>query len=566
MKDSLSSLRHSAAHLVGHAVSELFPGTLLTIGPATSDGFFYDCLPTTNFKEEDLVTITERMNQLVKQDLPLLHKQISKQEAYELFKHNPFKLELLDQIPGETVGLASQGDFHDLCRGGHVASTGLLKYFKLTGISGSYWRADKSKQALQRISGIVFFTEQELEDFEKKQEELLEYDHRKLGKQLDYFSFHEEGVGFPFFHPKGKRVINILTQYMRTLREEYNYQEIETPTMLSDSLWRRSGHYSFYKENMYFSEIDETNYAIKPMNCPGSILVYKNRPRSYRELPLKLAEFGHVHRHELSGTLHGLMRVRAFTQDDVHIYCTLDQIEEQITTILHIALQVFSRVGFSKISLALSTKPSKALGDEEQWAVATNALKQALENSGKTYKIQQGEGAFYGPKIDMSIEDAMGRLWQCGTIQVDFFQAENFDLSYVSTEGTKERPVIIHSTIYGSLERFFAIVLEHHKGALPVWLAPLQVTILTITDAQKPYAEKVLAQLKEHKIRAEIDQSSDHISIKIRSAQREKTPLMLVIGEKEVAQSTVTVRYLDGKQEMGISCDDFMTKNHLKVV
>jgi len=550
MKDSLKNLRHSAAHLLGHAVSDLFPGTLLTIGPATEEGFFYDFLPRTNFKEQDLIAITARMKEIAEKNLSLDHKLIPKEEARTLFKNNPFKLELIDQIPDEQVGLATQGDFYDLCRGGHVASTGLLKHFKLTNISGSYWRADKTKQALQRISGVVFFTEQELADYEKKQEELATYDHRKLGKQLDLFSFHEEGVGFPFFHPKGKKVINILTDYMRKLHAEHNYQEIETPTMLNESLWKQSGHYNFYKENMYFSEIDTVTYAIKPMNCPGSILVYNNRPRSYRELPLKLAEFGHVHRHELSGVLHGLMRVRAFTIDDAHIYCTISQIEEQITTILAMAFTVLQRVGFTKISLGLSTKPAKAMGDAAHWESATAALRNALEKTGKPYTVHEGEGAFYGPKIEIGIEDAMGRSWQCGTIQVDFFQSENFDLTYTSSTGTQERPIIIHQAIFGSLERFFAIVLEHYKGALPLWLAPIQAKVLTIADAYIPYGQEAVNFLKNNGVRVEFDNSSDHISLKIRSAQREKVPMMIIIGKNEVAQSTVTIRYGDGAQEV----------------
>lgn len=548
-KNDLQALRHSAAHLLAHAVSELYPQTLLTIGPATEDGFFYDMLPEKNFKEEDLPLITARMQEIVKKDYPLEHTQIPKDKARKLFANNPFKLELIDQIPGDTVGLATQGDFYDLCRGGHIASTGLLKHVKLLSISGSYWRADRNNQPLQRISGVAFFTEQELQAYEQLQLELQLYDHRRLGKQLDLFSFHDEGIGFPFFHPKGKRVINTLTAYMRKLQLDNNYQEISTPTMLSDELWKRSGHYEFYHDKMYFSVIDDKTYAIKPMNCPGSILVYKTRPRSYRELPLKLAEYGHCHRHELSGVLHGLMRVRAFTQDDAHIYCAPEHLETEILTIITMVMQMLTKFDLQDIKFAISTRPEKYMGSPELWATATQALTQALVTSGVTYTIKEGEGAFYGPKIEVVIQDSMGRNWQCGTIQVDFFQPENFDLSYVSSQGVKERPVIIHQAIFGSLERFFAILLEHYKGNLPFFLAPVQIKILTVTDAQKEYARTLLTQLKNMGIYAELDETSDPLSGQIKTAQQEKIPWMLIIGKKEAENGTVTLRHHDGKQE-----------------
>lgn len=559
-QNDLKVLRHSAAHLAAQAILELFPATKLTIGPATEEGFFYDILPMHNLKEEDLALIEKRMHELSQKNYAITHAEISKTEACELFKDNPFKMELIDQIPGDTVGLSVQGDFKDLCRGGHVGHTGDIKYFKLLGLSGSYWRADRSNQALQRIHGTAFFTQQELEDFEKHREEIQQYDHRRLGKQLDYFSFHEEGVGFPFFHPKGKSVLNTLVRYMRKLHETHNYQEIETPTVLSDELWRRSGHYAHYKDNMYFTFVDDNSYAIKPMNCPGSILIYKSRPRSYRELPLKLAEFGHVHRHELSGVLHGLMRVRAFTIDDSHTYCTLDQIEDQIKNALDIAFTVLSKFEFKDISLALSTRPEKSMGSDESWNKAIQALHNALKAYGRPYKVQEGEGAFYGPKIEIKIRDAMNREWQCGTIQVDFLMPENFGLQYVSSGGALERPIIIHAAIYGSLERFFAIVLEHFKGHLPFWLSPEQIRILTITDKQEAYAQDLLSKLKKHGLRVELDNSSDQISAKIKSAQLNKIPWMLVIGQKEVDNNAVSVRYADGKQEMGISFDKLIQK------
>ena len=558
--EKIMALRHSAAHLLAHAVSELYPDTILTIGPATQEGFFYDLLPKRNFKEEDLPLIEARMKEIAARNLPLTHEQMSKEEARILYKNNPYKLELINDIPGTTVGIARQGNFYDLCKGGHVEKTGLLKQVKLTGISGSYWRAERTNQALQRISGIVFFTQEELQAHEKAKEEAAKYDHRRIGKQLDLFSFHDEGVGFPFFHPKGKLVINLMVEYMRSLQTQHNYQEISTPLMLSDELWRRSGHYAHYKDKMYFCMIDEQSYAVKPMNCPGSILVYKTRPRSYRELPLKLAEYGHVFRHELSGVLHGLMRVRAFTQDDAHIYCMPSHIEQEVITIINMTYTMLKKFGFNDIDVTISTKPEQAMGSDELWQKATDALKKALEVVKIPFSISAGEGAFYGPKIEFRIKDSMGREWQCGTIQIDFFQPENFDLHYVASSGQRERPVMIHQAIYGSLERFFAIILEHYKGHLPFWIAPVQIKILTITDAQKSYAQSIQEALSGHGLRIELDETSDQISGKIKRAQEEKIPWMLVIGQKEVDNNTITLRYIDGKQEFGLSLEQVITK------
>lgn len=556
----LEQLRHSAAHLLAHAVSELFPKTLLTIGPATAEGFFYDLLPVENFKEADLPAIEKRMLEIAGRNLAITHKQISKEEARAIFKDNPFKLELIDQIPGDTVGLASQGDFHDLCKGGHVASTGLIKHFKLQNISGSYWRANRDGQVLQRISGTAFFSADDLKAYEQRREDALRYDHRRLGKELDLFSFHEEGPGFVFFHPKGKTVINLMTSYIRTLLNKAGYLEVSTPIMLSDELWKQSGHYAHYKNNMYFTTIEDRSFAIKPMNCPGAILVYKERPHSYRELPLRLAEFGLVHRFELSGVLHGLFRVRAFTQDDGHIFCTEDQIEQEVLTTIKHTYQVLKRFNFNDIKVYLSTRPENSMGTDEWWQKATKSLEQALTKASVPFKINEGEGAFYGPKIEFHIEDSMGRTWQCGTIQVDPFLPQNFDLSYVTSEGTKARPVMIHRAIYGSLERFFGVLLEHTKGHLPFWISPVQITILTVTDEQKPYAQDVLEKLTSAGIRTTMDMSSDPLSGKIKTAQLQYVPWMLVIGKKEAANNQVTIRYLNGTQEMGISIDQLLKK------
>lgn len=560
MNKSLETLRHSAAHLLAHAVLELFPNTQLTIGPATPQGFFYDLLPETNFKESDLPIIEAKMREIQKRALPLTHTQMSKNEARKLYKNNPFKLELIDGIPGDTVGIAGQGEFFDLCRGGHVASTSDIKHFKLLAISGAYWRADKKNQPLQRISGTAFLTAEDLAAYEQQIEDAQKYDHRRLGKQLDLFSFHEEGVGFPFFHPKGKLVLNTLTNYLRGLLEKAGYVEIQTPMMLSDELWKQSGHYAHYKDNMYFCCIEEKNYAIKPMNCPGSILLYKERPRSYKELPLRLAEFGLVHRFELSGVLHGLFRVRAFTIDDAHIYCTPDQIEEEVLKAIRLNVDVFKKFGFTNIDVGLSTRPANAMGSEALWEKATAALGSALTSAGITYKVNEGDGAFYGPKIEFGIKDSMGREWQCGTVQLDFFQPENFDLQYVASGGAKERPVMIHRAIYGSFERFFAIILEHFKGNLPFWIAPVQIKVLTITDEQKPYAKKIQEQFHALGVRTELDESGDQISGQIKSAQIDKIPWMLVIGKKEDENQTITLRYLDGKQEFGLSFEKIREK------
>lgn len=558
--EKLYNLRHSAAHLLAQAVVEIFPDTLLTIGPATDDGFFYDFQPSRTFKEDDLNAITARMHEIVARKLPITHEPMAKDAARKLYKDNKFKLELIDGIEGDTVGIARQGDFYDLCKGGHVANTSELGNFQLLYVSGSYWRADRNNDPLQRIYGTAFETAQELATFRQQREDALKYDHRKIGKELDLFSFHLEGTGFPFFHAKGKRILNTMTDYLRDLLSKANYQEVGTPAMLSDELWRRSGHYAHYKDNMYFCDVENKQYAVKPMNCPGAILIYQERPRSYRELPLRLAEFGHVHRFELSGVLHGLFRARAFTIDDGHIFCTREQIAQEVKTGIDLTYQVLKRFGFDTINVAVSTKPENAMGDDALWETATNALTDSLTAAGITYVIQEGEGAFYGPKIEFHIKDSMGRSWQCGTIQIDFFQPINFDLTYVASSGTKERPVMIHRAIYGSFERFLGILIEHYKGALPFWISPVQARVLTITDEQKPYAHHVAQQLEAAGIRVEIDQSSDPLAGQIKAAQVAKIPWMVVIGGKEAAQNTVTLRHRDGKQEFGLSVNDLIEK------
>lgn len=559
--EKMEQLRHSAAHLLAHAISELFPTTLFTIGPATEQGFFYDFLATPTLKEDDLFVIEARMYDIATRNLPITHEFVSKEKARELFKNNKFKLELIDNLEESLVGISRQGDFYDLCRGGHVGSTGELKHFRLLNISGVYWRGDKNNPQLQRVSGVVFATAQELAAFEKQREEALKYDHRKIGKELDLFSFQAEGTGFPFFHPKGMVVINELKAFMRGLLAQYGYHEIATPIVLNESLWKTSGHAYHYRENMYFLTIEDTSYAIKPMNCPGAFLVYKNRPHSYRELPMRLAEMGICHRHELSGVLHGLFRVRAFTMDDTHIFCTPAQLEGEIDRVLNqIIFKVLAKVGFEKIRLALATRPEKSMGSDEQWERATAALRLALEASNRPFVVNEGEGAFYGPKIEVGIEDSMGRVWQCGTVQVDFCQPENFDLTYIASSGAKERVVVIHHAIYGSLDRFFGILLEHHKGHLPFWLAPVQARVLTISADQEEYGTAVLKKLFAAGMRVEIDASADALSAKIKAAQIEHVPWMIIVGGKEAAAGTVTLRKTDGTQEMGLSVETLIER------
>jgi len=557
----LHDLRHSAAHLLAQALCELYPGTLLTLGPVTDDGFFYDFLPPQGtISEADLPAIEEKMKEISARNLPIVQKEISKEEARELYKDNPFKLELIDGIEEDTIGLSCQGDFCDLCRGGHTTSTGDIKNFKLLYVAGSYWRADKDKQALQRVYGTAFETKKELDTYLQRREDALKYDHRRIGKELDLFSFQPEGVGFPFFHPKGKQIFNLLVEYVRRILTQNGWQEIATPIMLSEKLWHQSGHYEHYRDNMYFSDVDDKRYAIKPMNCPGGCLIYKNRPRSYRELPLRMSEIGLVHRHELSGVLHGLLRVRAFTQDDGHIYCTPEQIESEVLREIQTITKAMRDLGFENVSIALSTKPDNAMGDNALWQQATDALASSLKKAGLEYTVQEGEGAFYGPKIEFMIEDSMGRVWQCGTIQVDFFMPENFDLEYVTNEGTTARPVMIHRAMFGSFERFLGILLEHYKGRLPFWLAPVQARVLTITDEQRPYAQKLFDTLKQHNIRIELDESSDQISTQIKAAQLQQIPWMLVVGKKEVANNTITLRHRDGKQEFGLTVDQLLER------
>lgn len=556
----LAVLRHSVAHLLAQAMLQLYPKTQLTIGPSTQDGFFYDFLPETNLKETDLELVSTRMKELAAKNYPITHEEISKTEARKIFANNPFKMELIEGIPGETVGLSRQGDFIDLCRGGHVKSTGEIKHFLLTGLSGSYWRADQTKAALQRISGTAFFTEQDLKQYLHQKEQAALYDHRKLGKEMDLFSFQEEGTGFPFYHPKGAFIINHLKEFIRDIWRNNGYHEIITPTTLDVCLWKQSGHYDHYKKHMYFCTVENKEYAIKPMNCPGSILIYKQNLHSYKELPLRLAEFGHVHRFELSGVLHGMFRTRAFTIDDTHMYCAPEQLEKQIVSSVATIDKVLTTFGFSTIQYAVSTKPENAIGSDDLWNTAIDALKNGLTKAGKTFEIYEGEGAFYGPKIEVTIHDSMGRAWQCSTVQVDFFMPQNFNISYINNKGEKQHPVIVHQALVGSLERFFGVMLEHFKGHFPFWLCPTQIKVIPITEKQLDYAQNIATQLKKIGLRVELDDNNETLSAKIKVAQLERIPWMLVVGQKEQDANTITLRLTDGKQEHGLTLDAILAK------
>lgn len=553
----LNDLRHSVAHLVAHAVVQLFPGTKLTIGPVTETGFFYDFLPPRNFREEDLPIIEQRMRELAAKDYKIEGGQFDKAYAREVFKDNPFKLELIDGIPGDKVGIYTQGDWSDLCRGGHLASTGELKYFKLTSISGSYWRADRNGQPLQRITGIAFASQEDMDAYLQKVEEAKLYNHRYLGKQLDLFSFHDEAPGMVFFHDKGLKIYNKLVAFSRQLQQK-DYQEIKTPVMLNESLFKTSGHYDNYRENAYVTDVDDHNHWVRPMNCPCGVLVYKTKPHSYRELPLRLAEYGLCHRYELSGVLHGLFRVRTFTQDDAHIFCMPEQLNDEVKKVLDLVKAIYAPFGFTKISYKVSTRPEKSMGSDELWATATAALEQALKEQNCAYEIQEGEGAFYGPKIEIKIEDAMGREWQCGTVQIDFNMPINFELEYVKSDQSRGVPVMVHRAIYGSIERFLGILIEHYKGRFPFWLAPEQIRVVTISEKQSAYALKLRDQLREHHYYAEVDDSSDKISAKIRQAQVDQIPWMLVIGKQEEEKQTVTLRKVTGEQIADVPFDQLL--------
>ncbi|MCX8033461.1 MAG: threonine--tRNA ligase [Thermoleophilia bacterium] len=545
----LEVMRHSAAHILAHAVLELYPGAKFAIGPAIKDGFYYDFEFPVAVGEDILPLLEQTMRDLSAKRLPFLRRELSREEALEVFAHQPYKLELIREIPAnETLTVYQVGEFVDLCRGPHVPDTGYVKAFALTAMAGAYWRGRSDNPMLTRIYGVAFATQQELKEHLERLEMARQRDHRKLGRELGLFSFHDEGPGFPFFHPKGMRVINALLEYWRREHAAAGYEEVKTPVILDRSLWERSGHWDNYKDNMYFTRIEETDYAIKPMNCPGGILVYKSEQRSYRDLPMRLAELGLVHRHELSGVLHGLFRVRAFTQDDAHIFCLPEQVEQEVLGVIDLVSRMYRTFGFDKVHVELSTRPAKSIGTDEMWNQAESALARALERAGLDYQLNPGEGAFYGPKIDFHVEDVMGRTWQCATCQLDFAMPERFELEYVGRDNQPHRPVMLHRVVLGSIERFLGILIEHYGGALPAWLAPVQAVVVPVADRHAAYAKQVESALREVGVRVETDTRSESVAKKIRDGEVAKVPFLLVVGDREEEGGTVSVR-IRGERE-----------------
>ena len=553
-------LWHSASHLMAYAIETLYPNTKFAIGPAIDSGFYYDMDLDHRFVEEDFQAIEKKMIELAREDLKIVRVDITRDAAINYFKEKgqDYKVELIEDLAeDEPITLYQMGEFTDLCRGPHLESTKKIKAVKLLSIAGAYWRGDSNNKMLQRIYGIAFDKKKKLDEYIEKREEAEKRDHRKLGRELDLFSMHEEGPGFPFFHPNGMIIRNNLLSWWKNVLQERGYGEILTPVILNEDLWHRSGHWDHYKENMYFTEIDEEGYAVKPMNCPGSTLIYSTTPHSYRDLPLRYAEFGLVHRHELSGALHGLFRVRSFTQDDAHIYCLPNQIKSEVFEIIDLANLLYDTFGF-KYSVELSTRPDDYMGDLESWNEAEKALKEALEEKGMPYTINEGDGAFYGPKIDYHLEDAIGRTWQCGTIQLDFQLPQNFELTYVAEDGSKKRPVMLHRALFGSVERFMGILIEHFAGKFPLWLSPVQVEIIPVSEKFKPYAGEVFDQLKKAGIRVKIDERAEKVGYKIREAQLKKVNYMLVIGEKETASHKLSVRKRSGEEVKDVEVSKFI--------
>ena len=551
---------HTSAHIMANAVMRLFPGVKFAIGPAIDNGFYYDFDTEHRFTPEDLEKIEAEMAKIVKESLVMERYEMPRDEALEYFKtHNePYKVDLIENLPeDEAISFYKQGEFIDLCAGPHLRDTSKVKAVKLLSIAGAYWRGDEKNKMLQRIYGTTYEKKKDLEEYLNRLEEAKKRDHRKLGKELDLFSMHEEGPGFPFFHQKGMVIRNILENFWREEHEKRGYGEIKTPLILNEALWHQSGHWDHYKENMYFTNIDDNDYAIKPMNCPGSILVYKSKMYSYKDFPLRMGELGLVHRHELSGALHGLMRVRSFTQDDAHLFMLPSQIKEELIKTIELADYIYNVFGF-KYHIELSTRPENSMGTEEQWEIATNSLREALEEKGIEYILNEGDGAFYGPKIDFHLEDAIGRTWQCGTIQLDFQMPERFDLTYIASDNEKKRPVMIHRTILGSIERFMGILIEHYAGRFPTWIAPVQTIVLPISDKFNDYAQGVRKQLADNGIRVELDNRSEKIGYKIREAQLQQIPYMLIVGEKEVQEKLVSLRSRDIGDAGQVTLEDFI--------
>lgn len=558
----LLALRHTAAHILAQAVKRLYPEVKLTIGPAIENGFYYDFDSNETFTAAMLEDIEKEMKNIVKENLKLERFVLSREEAIKLMKEKdePYKIELIEGIPeNEELSFYKQGEFIDLCAGPHVESAGKVKAFKLLSVAGAYFRGDENNKMLQRIYGTAFASKEELKEYLNMLEEAKKRDHRKLGKELKLFALMEEGPGFPFFLPNGVVLKNALIDYWRELHKKYGYIEIETPIILNRELWETSGHWFHYKENMYTVNIDEEEFAIKPMNCPGGMLVYKSETHSYRELPIRAAEMGRVHRHELSGALHGLMRVRAFTQDDAHIFMLPEQIKDEIKGVISLIDEIYTRFGF-KYKVELSTKPENSMGSAEDWEIAESALQGALDEINMDYKINPGDGAFYGPKIDFHLEDSIGRRWQCGTIQLDFQLPQRFDLHYIGSDNEKHRPIVIHRAIFGSLERFIAILIEHFGGKFPTWIAPVQVKVLPISDKFSDYAESIVKLLIDNNIRVSLDNRTEKIGYKIREARNERVPYIIVIGEKEQEENKISLRSRKNGEEGLVELSDFISR------
>ena len=554
--------RHTMAHIMAQAIQRLYKGAKFAIGPTIENGFYYDVdLPET-LNKDDLDRIEKEMRNIIEENIPLEHFEMKSEEAIRYFEENqqPYKVELIRDLNTDVVSIYRQKDFTDLCRGPHIPSTGMVKNFKLLTVSGAYWRGDEHNKMLQRVYGTAFYKKEDLDAYLKMLEEAEKRDHRKIGPQLELFSLHPEvAPGMVFFHPKGATIRKELESFWREEHAKAGYVEVITPMVMSESLWKRSGHWDHYRDNMYFTEKENQTYAIKPMNCPGHIMIYKTKSHSYRDLPLRMCELGTVHRYERSGVVHGLFRARAFTQDDAHIFCTQEQIESEIVGVVNLIDKTYKIFGFP-YKVELSTKPENAMGSDEIWEASTSALKSALERLEMEYQVNEGDGAFYGPKIDFHVRDSIGRTWQCATIQLDFLMPERFDLSYTGSDNAEHRPVMIHRVIYGSLERFIGILIEHYAGAFPTWIAPVQAIILPISEKHVEYARKVKKRLENFGIRTEIDERSQKISYKIREAQLKKVPYMLVVGNREMEKDSVSVRMRSGKDLGSITVDNFSEK------
>ncbi len=565
-KEGLEIMRHSCAHVMAEAISSIWPKAQLVYGPTVEDGFYYDIDLDEPIRPEDFAKIESKMTQIVSQNLPIIRRQMSREQAILHVAGNKYKIDNINRATGDTISFYSHGQgFEDLCRGPHVPSTGKVGSFKIMSVAGAYWHGDPTQKMLQRVYGTSWRNKKELDEYLQMLEEAKKRDHRVIGKQLDLFSFHEEGPGFAFFHPKGMVIWNEIIDFWRSIHRKYEYQEIKTPIILNQQLWKLSGHWDHYKENMYFTNIDDVEYAVKPMNCPGGCLVYKNRQHSYREFPMRVAELGLVHRHEASGVMHGLVRVRQFTQDDAHIFCVPEQIADEVVGVINLIFEIYSAFGFEDVHIELSTKPLNHIGSDEIWEISTAALKKALEKKNLQYQINEGDGAFYGPKIDFHISDCLKRTWQLGTIQLDFSMPQRFELVYTDKDNTEKTPVMIHRAILGSLERFIGILIEHYGGDFPLWLSPEQMRVLTISEKTNEYAQKLQAMLKAEGLRCGIDISNEKIGAKVLRAHNEKIPYMLVVGPKEAETDSVNARIRGSKDTKTTQTEAFVAAAKKKI-